>query len=219
MKQTIDWHSYWRENRTGFHEGQVNPYLERFLPLFNLQPGDAVFMPLCGKAVDMHWLAQQDLRVVGVEISDIAIESFAEESGVAFDCEEDENFKIFKSSHITLYQGDYMNMRAKYLADIRLVYDRAALIAIERFNRESYAEHMLRIIPTRTPMLVVTLDYDQNRMQGPPFAVSPDEIQQLYATTYRSELLSSSEQLEERPKWRELGLTSLVESALKLTAA
>ncbi len=75
---------------------------------------------------------------------------------------------------------------------------------------------MLQIVPATTPMLVVTLDYDQSIMSGPPFAVPIDEIQRLFQSRYRSELLHSSEQVDERPRWRNNGLDSLLESVLRL---
>ncbi len=217
MKQTVDWHSHWTRKSPGFHEGQVNSYLQQFLPLYNLQPGDTVFMPLCGKAVDILWLSEQGYHVIGVELSDVAIQSFFEESGIDFEKVELEKLVVYKAENITLYQGDYMNLQDKYLKNCKLVYDRASIVAIESFNRKTYKQKMLEIIPTGIPMLLVTLDYDQNVMQGPPFSVPVSEIKQLYQPEYKLALLQSSEQIEERPKWRDIGLQSLLESALRLS--
>jgi thiopurine S-methyltransferase len=69
------WLDRWKQNRIGFHESTVNPHLRRYLPDFNLNPGDTIFMPLCGKAHDIDWIAQQGFQVVGIELSEIAIES------------------------------------------------------------------------------------------------------------------------------------------------
>lgn len=218
MKQTVDWHSHWTRKSPGFHEGQVNSYLQQFLPLYDLQPGDTIFMPLCGKAVDILWLSQQGYQVIGVELSEVAIESFFAESEIDFVKVQHENLLAYESPGITLYLGDYMNMQADYLTGCKLVYDRASIVAIESFNRKSYKRKMLDIVSPGTPMLLVTLDYDQTVMQGPPFSVPVSEIKQLYQPEYQLELLQSSEQIEERPKWREIGLGSLLESALRLTA-
>ena len=217
MKQTVDWHSHWTRKSPGFHEGQVNSYLQQFLPLYDLQPGDTIFIPLCGKAVDILWLSQQGYHVIGVELSEIAIKSFFEESDIDFEKAESENLVVYKAENITLYQGDYMNLQSEYLKGCKLVYDRASIVAIESFNRKAYKRKMLEIIPTGTPMLLVTLDYDQDVMQGPPFSVPVSEITELYKPEYKLELLQSSEQIEERPKWREIGLQSLLESALRLS--
>jgi len=219
MKQTVDWHSHWSRKTPGFHEGRVNTYLQRFLPLFKLRPADTIFMPLCGKAVDMLWLSQQGFNVVGVELSKVAVESFFEESGLEFEQQEAGEFTLYHSPGITLYQGDFMHLEPQTLSTCSLVYDRASIIAIESFNRAAYKSKMLELIPKATPMLVITLAYNQAQMSGPPFSVPVDEIVKLYQPEYQVELLQSSEQIEERPRWKERGLESLVESALRLSAA
>ena len=217
MKQTVDWHSHWTRKTPGFHEGQVNTYLEQFLPLFKLKAGNSIFMPLCGKAVDILWLSQQGYHVIGVELSEVAVESFFTESDIQYVKVQHEKFVIYEAPNITLYQGNLMDIQPQHLTDCKLIYDRASIVAIELFNRKAYKRKMLEIIPVGTPMLMVTLDYDQNIMQGPPFSVPVSEITALYQPEYQLELLLSSEQIEERPRWRERGLESLLESALRLT--
>lgn len=217
MKQTVDWHRHWTRPNPGFHEGQVNRYLSRYLSLFNLPAGATIFMPLCGKAVDILWLSQQGFRVIGVELSALAIESFFAESGLDFDKSATAPLTRYDAPNITLYQGDYLDLQAQHLADCQLVYDRAAIVAIESFNRAAYRDKMLKIIPPATAMLLVTLDYDQQQMSGPPFSVPVAEIRQLYQATYEIELLESNEQIEESSRWKANGLESLIESALQLT--
>lgn len=217
MKQIVDWHSHWTRKTPGFHEGRVNTYLQQFLPSYHLQPGDRIFMPLCGKAIDILWLSQQGFRVIGVELSEVAIESFFEESALDFTKMQQGKLVIYDAPNITLYLGDFMDIQDTHLSDCKLVYDRASIVAIESFNRKAYKRKMLEIIPAGIPMLLVTLNYDQNIMQGPPFSVPVSEIKQLYQPEYQLELLQTVEQIEERPKWRETGLESLLESALRLT--
>ena len=151
MQQTVDWASYWVRKNPGFHEGEVNVYLQRYLNLFCLQPGDTIFMPLCGKAVDILWLSQQGFHVVGVELCAPAIESFFEESRLQYEKKNSEHFVIYRSSNITLYQGDFMNLTAQQLESCQLVYDRASIVAIESFNRSAYVHQMLEIVPEAFP--------------------------------------------------------------------
>ena len=217
MKQTVNWHNFWTQDKPGFHEGEVNAYLKKYLPLFNLQPGNTIFMPLCGKAVDILWLAQQGYPVIGVELSSVAIESFFEESSLTPQVQQIDKFTVYSAQNITLYQGDYMDVQASELSSCKLVYDRASIVAIESFNRSSYVEHMFQLIPPAIPALLITLEYNQSQMQGPPFSVPVSEIQQLYQSRYEIELLESNEQIHERPKWREKGLESLLETAMRLT--
>ena len=218
MKQSVDWHSYWVREKPGFHEGKVNAYLQQYLSLFQLAPGDTIFMPLCGKAVDILWLAQQGFQVIGVELSAVAIESFFAESQLTYEKSSSAHFSCYQSPNITLYHGDLMDLQPSQLAQCKLIYDRASIVAIESFNRAAYVQHLLRINPAAVPILLITLDYDQNVMQGPPFSVPVSEITALYEPLYRIELLQSCEQIEERPNWRANGLKSLLESALRLEA-
>lgn len=216
MKQTVDWHSYWTGKRPGFHEAKVNVYLQQFLPRFDLKPQDGVFLPLCGKAHDIQWLAQQDFKVVGVELSEVAIKSFFEESGLSYDVSVEPHFNLYQSDNISLYQGDFMNLQPAHLAHCKLVYDRASIVAIEAFNRKSYVKQLLKIIPQGIPMLMVTLDYDQNVMQGPPFSVPVEEIKGLFEASYSVTHFKTNEQIDESERWRQRGLKSFLETAIRL---
>lgn len=218
MKQIVDWYRHWTNAKPGFHEGQVNPYLQQFLSRFDLQPGDSIFLPLCGKAVDMLWLSEQGFNVIGVELSKVAVESFFEESGLEYECRKMPKFMIYFTADITIYQGDFMNLEPEQLASCTMVYDRASIVAIESFNRAAYKARMLELIPRATPMLMVVLDYDQRRMSGPPFSVPVQEVMKLYQPEYEVELLQSCELIEAQPHWKGRGLDSLIESALSLVA-
>ena len=212
------WLDRWKQNRIGFHESSVNSYLCRYLAEFNLNCGDTIFLPLCGKAHDIAWLAQQGYSVLGIEISEIAIESFFSDHDLKYQQFESERFSLRKSGNISLIQGDYFDLRREDLSTCDLVYDRAALIAIDESNRSRYCDHLLSIIPKATDQLLITLDYDQAQMSGPPFAVSADEVQQFYGPAHRIDLLEANDVLDERPRWRDQGLTALTESVFKLTA-
>jgi thiopurine S-methyltransferase len=216
VKQTIDWHQYWTRKTPGFHEARVNRYLERFIAEFHLRPGDRIFVPLCGKAVDLLWLVQQGYDVVGVELSPVAVKAFLDESSLSCSIQQGDRFTIYRASGITLYQGDFMDLQPAMLDGCRLVYDRAAIVAIESFNRAVYCRHLLKLGLSAAPIFMVTLEYDQSLMQGPPFSVPVEEISEHFAASYRVECLLSVEQIDERPRWREMGLQSFREIALRL---
>ncbi|MEE8366385.1 MAG: thiopurine S-methyltransferase [Gammaproteobacteria bacterium] len=211
-----DWLDRWKQNRIGFHEPGVNTYLRQYLPAFNLEPGDTIFLPLCGKAHDIAWLAQQGFQVVGVELSGIAIEAFFAEQGLHYLQSESGKFLLSKSGNISLYQGDYFDFPQKVLTECKLIYDRASLIAFDLGDRGRYCEYLRSITPPQTDMLLITLDYDQTQMDGPPFAVSRTEVEQLYRSHYQLEKLVSNDVLDERPRWRERGLTALTETVFRL---
>lgn len=210
------WRDRWKQNRIGFHESTVNPYLLRYLPAFNLNPGDTIFLPLCGKAHDIAWLAEQGFKVVGIELSEIAIESFFSEHSLQFEQSASDRFILRKNGNISLIQGDYFDLQARDLSDCKMVYDRAALIAIDAANRNRYCAHMLSIIPQYTDQLLITLDYDQAQMQGPPYAVTETEVHLYYESEYSINRLEQNDVLDERPRWREQGLTALNETVYQL---
>lgn len=79
------WQKRWADNQIGFHQAQVNPYLQKYWPRLQLAPASRVLVPLCGKSLDLAWLAGQGYRVLGVELSRQAVEGFFREHGLDAD--------------------------------------------------------------------------------------------------------------------------------------
>lgn len=216
MVDNQHWLDRWKENRIGFHEPVVNQHLQQYLTLFKLPAGACVFLPLCGKALDIAWIAEQGFEVIGIELSQLAIESFFEENQLDYERFDTDRFGIYKSGKISLLQGDFFDLRNDDLGACSLVYDRASLIAMQLGDRPRYYDHMLSIIPAVSNMLLITLEYDQAEMQGPPFAVPRDEVYRYYSDAFSINLLESSDIIDERPRWRDAGLSALSESVFRL---
>ena len=216
MVDNQHWVDRWRENRIGFHETSVNQHLETYLPQLALPAGATVFMPLCGKALDINWLAQQGYEVIGIELSQLAVEAFFEENSLDYERVASDRFTIYTSGKIRLLQGDFFNLRNDDLSSCDLIYDRAALIAMELADRPRYYAHMLSIIPRASSMLLITLEYDQSEMLGPPFSVPTDEVYRSYGDAFSVKLLESNDIVDERPRWRKVGLSALRESVFHL---
>lgn len=215
--QAKDWLDRWQQNKIGFHQGEVNASLKQYIDLFKLNPGDRIFLPLCGKAHDIAWLAARGFEVIGIELSAIAIEAFFAEFEMQYQRYESDRFIVYKSDNIVLFQGDYFDLTANDLQYCSLVYDRAALIAINAGNRESYSAHMKELTSSSCDMLLITLEYDQSVMTGPPFSVSTEEVKQHYRDHYQIEQLLDNEIVDESPRWRSQGLSSLREKTYRLT--
>jgi len=210
------WLDRWKENRIGFHEAAVNRHLRHWLPQFALAPGSCLFLPLCGKAHDIAWLAAQGYEVIGIEFSQLAIEAFFDEQGLDYQRFDSDRFGVYEAERITLLQGDFFDLRNDDLGACQFVYDRAALIAMSPADRPRYYEHMLSITPAVGSMLLITMEYDQSEMEGPPFAVGAEEIYRYYEKAFSINLLESRDIVDERPRWREAGLSALVESVFRL---
>jgi thiopurine S-methyltransferase len=206
------WLERWARHEIGFHQPQVNPYLIRHWPTLDIEKGATVFVPLCGKSLDMRWLREQGHNVLGVEIARSACSEFFQEWGATPRVEQCGTFERFAAHSITLLCGDFFNLQRADLADVRAVYDRAALIALPPGMRQAYAAKLEVVLPPRVPILLVTTDYDQQEMQGPPFAVGDAEVRQLFAH-WRIEPLQAADvtALPENARFRQRGLTRLIE--------
>jgi thiopurine S-methyltransferase len=210
------WHQRWTSNQIGFHEGQVNAYLARHYAHLRLAPGETVLVPLCGKSVDLRWLADQGAHVVGVELSPIAVESFFAEQGLTPRTSKEGAFAVWESGPIRLLCGDYFALAPEDLAGVHVVYDRAALIALPAERRANYVAHLDQLLPGARRTLLVTLEYPQEQMQGPPFSVAEREVRALF-TDARIEQLGIQDVLADNPRFREKGLTRLLECAYLIT--
>ena len=164
----------------------------------------------------MLWLASQGLRVLGVEISPIAVAAFCAENALDVEPVEIDRFVQRQAGEITLLQGDFFDLGHAHLEGISAVYDRASLIALPPAMRARYAEHMAALLPSGTPVLLVTLDYPQQQMDGPPFAVSAAEVAQLFGTHFQITPLGGQAILAENPRFQARGLTRLDERVYRL---
>lgn len=211
------WHARWANNQIGFHEGKPNAYLTKFIDRLDAPPGTCIFVPMCGKGVDMLWLAAQGYRVLGVEISPIAVQAFFDENQLAVEQKAAGSFTRWCYGPIEILCGDLFTLTAAELSGVGAVYDRAALIALPEDLRNAYVRHLDAILPSTINHLLITLDYPQAQMQGPPFSVGATEVWRLFATRSTIELLTSRDALPDSPHLKEKGLTQLRENAFLLT--
>jgi thiopurine S-methyltransferase len=205
------WHQRWRENLTGFHQGEVNPYLRKYWPSLALKPGTPVFVPLCGKSLDMLWLQQQQHPVIGVELSRIAVEAFFQENDITPTRTDLGLLQLFEADNIRLYCGDFFDLDAAMLNGAAAVYDRASLIALPPHMRRAFVTRLGELLPAATSMLLVTLEYPQQEMSAPPFAVGETEVRELFSSGWSLEVLREADILADEPRFRERGVTRLSE--------
>ena len=215
MEQSF-WLNRWENRQIGFHQQQINEYLLRHLGQYDLPEQGRVFVPLCGKTGDMVWLADKGYDVTGVEYSQIAVEEFFQEHNLAYEFTEKGPFKVYRSDKITVLQGNFFDLNKDILGPVDFVFDRASLVALPDDMRSRYAEHMYRLAE-QADMLLVTMEYDQAQMQGPPFAVTADEVQQHFSSLYNVSELETQDLLSTSPQFKERGLDSLLEKAYKLS--
>jgi thiopurine S-methyltransferase len=211
------WHKKWASNQIGFHLPQVNPYLQRFWPQLDLEESARVLVPLCGKSLDLLWLAHRGHEVLGVELSERAVEDFFSEHGFDPVVSEQGPFMVYRAGSIEIWCGDFFALTPGDVADCSAFYDRAALIALPSPMREQYSAHLNRILPKGSMGLLITLDYDQAQMAGPPFAVLDDEVQRLFGDWWAMKILEDQDVLSESGKFLEAGVTRLEERVYRVT--
>ncbi|MCP5197567.1 MAG: thiopurine S-methyltransferase [Gammaproteobacteria bacterium] len=210
------WHARWERTEIGFHQQDINVHLQQFWSLLGLRPSQPVFVPLCGKSRDLLWLAGEGHPIIGVEISPIAVQAFFSENQLQPRRWREGPFEIWEQDEIRILLGDFFALEPRHLAGVAGVYDRASLIALPPAMRERYARHLDAILPPGICTLLVTLEYDQTILNGPPFAVGETEVRTLYAPTHAVELLDTRDALSEESRWRERGLTWLLERVYRL---
>lgn len=152
------WRDCWRDRRTGFHQAEVNPLLVRFWPALGLAPASRVFVPLCGKSLDMLWLAAQGHAVVGVELSPIAAGAFFRELGMRPVRRRQGAFTRWEHDRLVILCGDYFALRPEDLGRIDAVYDRAALTALAEDIRADYVSRLRELVPAGCEMLLLTTE-------------------------------------------------------------
>ena len=211
------WCERWARSETGFHQKEINSHLQRFWSVLNLAHGSRVFVPLCGKSRDMLWLREQGHEVIGVEISPLAVEAFFAENGLHASVTKHDTFSIYQTEGLRLYCGDFFQMTTEDVAGVSAVFDRAALIALPPSMRSAYAAHMQTILASGVKTLLVTFDYPQQEMQGPPFSVKEPEVRELYEKTGEVRLLYSADILDKEPRFRDKGITQLQEKIFLVT--
>ncbi|NDV00652.1 thiopurine S-methyltransferase [Pseudoroseicyclus tamaricis] len=183
------WQSRWRENKIGFHEGRPNALLEEHVGSLGLAAGDRVVVPLCGKAVDLDWLCDRGVLVTGIELNESAAGAVFDRLGLTPEVEAAGPLTRYAADRLTIFVGDVFAVTREMLGPVAAVYDRAALVALPPPMRQRYAPHLAEVTG-RARQLLITFDYDQETMDGPPFAVPPGEVERLYGEAYRPEILS-----------------------------
>lgn len=210
------WQARWAQGQIGFHLQEVNPYLQQHWPSLSIAPGSRVLVPLCGKSLDMAWLAGQGLRVLGVELAERAVEDFFAEQGLQPEVEQQGVLRLYRAAGVEIYCGDFFNVQAEHVAGCTALYDRAALIALPETMRARYVEHLAAILPGNCRGLLVSLEYAQEDMSGPPFSVSQAEIDARLSPYWQIELLARHDVLNENWRFLQRGLSSLHESIYRL---
>jgi len=201
----------------GFHQSAVDLTLEKHWPDLDFASGGRVFVPLCGKSLDLLWLREQGHFVAGVELSAVALESLLMEHGIPARRRLSDDFDVYEAENLQLFLGDFFALTPEKLGPIAAIYDRAALISWKPELREAYVEHIAALTRPGTQTLLISMEYPQAQMTGPPFAVFAADVERLYSRNHEIRELSRRDILASEPRLRARGVTRLQETCYRLT--
>jgi thiopurine S-methyltransferase len=210
------WHSRWQERRIGFHQDRPTPLMLRHWPALGVDRGARVFVPLCGKSLDMAWFAAQGLEVLGVELSEMAVREFFDEHGLSPRIEASPMGVHFSAGGIEIVCGDAFGLDPGLLATCAAVFDRAALIALPPNMRRRYASQLYARLPRGCRGLLVTLEYPPHEKAGPPFAVDEDEVRAGFGVDWNVRLLDRRDILDSQPSFIDEGVSRLHTAVYRL---
>ncbi|WP_238914266.1 thiopurine S-methyltransferase [Achromobacter insolitus] len=203
------WLERWREGRTHFHQARVTPLLQKYWPTLGVPKDGRVLVPLCGKSLDMVWIAAQGHSVLGVELSQLAVEQFFEENELKPLTHVSVYGKHYVAGSIEIICGDIFKLDAQLLSHCVGAYDRAALVALPDAMRADYVRHVYGNLSPTYQGLLITLDYPQEEMPGPPFSVVDSEVQAIYAGVSPARIIDRRDILEKEPKFLAAGVSRL----------
>ena len=203
------WRQRWRDNEIGFHQAEPTPLLQKHWAAVGAPAGGKVFVPLAGKSLDMLWFAAQGHRVLGVELSPLAVAQFFDEHALQPDIFETRYGIHHRAGDIELICGDVFGLDAAALADCAAFYDRAALIALPAELRQRYVDEVYAGLPAGCRGLLITLEYPAHEKAGPPFPVTEAEVRSRYAPGWDVEMLERRDILSTQQSFIDEGVTAL----------
>ncbi|GLS82402.1 thiopurine S-methyltransferase [Paraferrimonas haliotis] len=211
------WHERWRNQQIGFHLSQVNPLLVKHWPSLGADDSAQVLVPLCGKSLDLTYFMAAHSKVVGCELNQSAVEQFFAETDLPYDVIQVAQLACYQTERLSLYQGDFFELSLNEVGRCDFFYDRAAMIAWPESMRSRYLEQLAHLLPAGAKGLLITLDYPQHQIDGPPFAVTENWLEDNLAKHFSFELLESNDILSDSPKFVKKGVQRLVENSYYLT--
>lgn len=211
------WHARWEEDRHGFHQERVHPTLLERIPQLASSSPLRVLVPLAGKTWDVHWLATEGHHVTAIELSERAVQQFHHEQGRQAVRTETPPYTLYSSPNCRYLVGDVFDVKPEIVGEIDLIWDRAALVALDPARRDRYAPTLLQLLRPGGILLLNTFRYPPNAREGPPHSIEEHEVMRHFGAECQVELLESKDRIDEEIRWKSLGFTSWIASTWKIT--
>ena len=212
MKQD-HWQQMWNMRDIGFHQSQVHPDLLKHQNLL-MKPGCRVYVPLCGKSLDLVYLADQGYDVVGCEFVEMAVKEFFDEQKLEYTVSKDSaiNVSVYKASSmkLSIYQGDFFVLSSSVIGKFDVIWDRASIVAINISDREKYAKTLIELMAPRCKSLLNLLTITGKNYVGPPHSINAEDIKKLFGSVFKYKEVDATHFPFEHPAVDSLKITNLL---------
>jgi len=209
------WHQRWQNDQIGFHRADIHPGLRAYWQKAAGTDKLPVLVPLCGKSLDLHWLARRGHGVTGIELSEKAVAEFFDEAELEPRRQPAGELTRWQAAGIEIFHGNFLAWHAEQ--PFEQFYDRAALIALPPEMRPEYLAHLRAQLADKARGLLITLEYDAAEMDGPPFPVHERELKQTPGFSFQR--LARENVLASHADFAQRGLTALHECSYRVTAS
>ncbi|MGH1405247.1 MAG: thiopurine S-methyltransferase [Rhodomicrobiaceae bacterium] len=186
------WHERWKNNEIPFHESVANKHLVNNFDKLQINEKSRIFIPLCGKTLDIGWLLSRGYRVVGAELSEFAITELFKQLEVTPVIKDTGSLKCYSAANLDIFVGNIFELKIEEIGLVDAIYDRGAYVALPEEIRSQYSQHM-KNITKNAPQLLIAYEYNQDLMKGPPFSIPPTELEINYNDTYKITNLNSQD--------------------------
>lgn len=185
------WNERWETSQIGFHQSAPHKSLMKYSHL--LEDHQNIFVPLCGKSLDMIFLREQGHHIIGVEFSEIAVLEFIKENNLSMNKKVLSHFNLYQGEGFSIYQGDLFNLSSVELKGVSAIYDRASMVAFNFPERLRYSQFLIQQAVDLKVILSPLLDYGDLAEIQPPFSVTEKELLALYGESFQLEELNREE--------------------------
>ncbi|XP_013388873.1 probable thiopurine S-methyltransferase [Lingula anatina] len=188
------WIGAWERNSTRWHMPNVNCFLEEFLDvLLAGKKAAKILVPLCGKTIDMKWLADLGHTVIGVDGAEKAATEFFTEQNIAYKVEPCDAIQgtlcCSMDNKIRIYVGDFFKFNQDFEGQFDAIWDRASLVAIDESDRLQYVNILNSVLKPGCHCLIEAMDFIPSEKSGSPHAIPLECVRELFGNDYNVKLL------------------------------
>lgn len=207
------WNDVWREqDQPMFDQKTPNSLLLQTYSQWAPPAGSKIFVPLCGRSIDMSWIRAQGHAILGIECAESAVKSYFELHYHDYKLIPHFNaYTTYEADLCTILVGDFFHLDTKFTEDCLGCYDRASLVAMPAKMRIDYSQKMAQLMPPGSRTLLLTFEYETPDVIGPPFSVKALEIQDLYGANFQIKELQRIKTIPKNPKFLDAGIPSVSE--------